>query len=66
MLIQITLYYEGFSHDILYYPVGAATAFVGGLIFLLMHWILPEFVFSVIWISGEIRGFIVNKRLKAV
>ena len=65
MLIQIYLYYRGIPYDILYIPVGAATAFVGGLIFLLMHQIIPEFMFSIIWISGEIRGYILNKRLKS-
>jgi len=44
MYLQLMLYYRNVPYSILYFPIGAATAFVGGVFFLLMHWIIPELV----------------------
>ena len=64
MVIQITLYWQGADWDTIHIPIGAASSFIAAVIILLMHRWLPEFILSIMWISGEIRGVVVNFKQK--
>lgn len=64
MVIQITLYWQGADWNTIHIPIGAASSFIAAVIILLMHRWLPEFILSIMWISGEIRGVVVNLKQK--
>lgn len=64
MVIQITLYWQGADWNTIHIPIGAASSFIAAVIILLMHRWLPEFILSIMWISGEIRGVVVNFKQK--
>ena len=66
MLIQITLYWQGADWNTIHIPIGAASSFIAAVIILLMHRWLPEFILSIMWISGEIRGVVVNLKQRNI
>jgi len=59
MLIQIELYYLGYSWDSIHVSISAASSFVAAIIILLLHKWIPEFIISIIYI-----GTLLSKRFK--
>ena len=59
MLIQLYLYYIGYSWQDIHYSISAASSFIAAIIILLLHKWIPEFIISIIYI-----GTLISEPLK--
>jgi exosortase/archaeosortase family protein len=62
MLIQIYLYYIGYSWDSIHVSISAASSFIAVIIVLLLHKWIPEFILSIIYAGTLIRKKILKFR----
>ena len=60
MLIQLQLYYIGYQWEDIHYSISAASSFIAGIIVLLLHYWIPEFIISIIFV-----GTLVSEPIKA-
>ncbi len=66
MLIQIDLYYIGYSWNDIHVSISAASSFIAAIIVLLMHKWIPEFILSIIYTGTLISEPIKQKRKLSV
>jgi exosortase/archaeosortase family protein len=66
MLIQIDLYYIGYSWNDIHFSISAASSFIAAIIVLLMHKWIPEFILSIIYIGTLISEPIKQERKEKV
>ncbi|MFX0141196.1 MAG: archaeosortase H [Candidatus Hodarchaeota archaeon] len=66
MLIQINLYFIGYSWNDIHYSISAASSFIAAIIVLLMHKWIPEFILSIIYIGTLVSEPIKKKRKEKI
>jgi hypothetical protein len=60
MLIQLQLYYIGYRWEDIHYSISAASSFIAAIIVLLLHYWIPEFIISIIFV-----GTLISEPIKA-
>ena len=66
MLIQLRLYYIGYRWEDIHYSISAASSFIAAIIVLLLHYWIPEFIISIIFVGTLISEPIKAKRKEKV